>query len=113
MTFSSRWLSALGGALALVFVAHAPAQEKFPSRPVELIVPTPAGGGVDIVSRLLAELVEPILGAKVVVVNKPGANGAIGVSLLAQAKPDGYTLAAVWNSPLTITPHTSSVTYSL
>ena len=88
------------------------AQEKFPSRPIELIVPTPPGGGVDIVSRMLAELVEPILGTKVVVVNKPGASGAIGVTQLTQAKPDGYTLAAVWNSPLTVTPHTLAVGYT-
>lgn len=113
MTRSHPLLAAAGIALALVFVAHAQAQEKFPTRPIELIVPTPPGGGVDIVARLLAELVEPILGVKMAVVNKPGGNGAIGVSQLTQAKPDGYTLAAVWNSPLTITPHTLSVAYSL
>src|SRR6185295_18981823 len=75
--------------------------------------PTPPGGGVDIVARMLAELVEPALGTKVVVVNKPGASGAIGVTQLAQAKPDGYTLAAVWNAPLTVTPHTLAVSYGL
>jgi len=102
------------GALLLAFTCSPlHAQEKFPSRPIELIVPTPPGGGVDIVARLLAELVEPILGTRVVVVNKPGGGGAIGVTQLAQAKPDGYTLAAVWNAPLTVIPHTLGVSYSL
>ena len=65
-------LAILGSALALACSAvHA--QDKFPSRPIELIVPTPPGGGVDIVARMLAELVEPVLGTKLVVVNKPGA----------------------------------------
>ena len=102
-----------GAVLALAGSAIGQAQEKFPTRPIELIVPTPPGGGVDIVARLLGELVEPFLGAKVVVVNKAGAGGALGVALLTQAKPDGYTLAAVWNSPMTITPHTQSAGYGL
>lgn len=105
-------LAALGAAVSIVSPA-AGAQEKYPSRPIEIIVPTPPGGGVDIVTRMLAELAEPALGTKVVVVNKPGASGAIGVSTLAQAKPDGYTLAAVWNAPLTVTPHTLNVSYGL
>jgi tripartite-type tricarboxylate transporter receptor subunit TctC len=105
----------IAAALAALAVA-APAvhgQEKFPSRPIELIVPTPPGGGVDIIARLLGELAEPILGVKVVVVNKPGGTGAVGVAQLTQAKPDGYTLAVVWNAPLTVTPHTLAVSYSL
>lgn len=112
MSYRHMLLAAVGAAVALTCAA-VQAQEKFPSRPIELIVPTPPGGGVDIVSRMLAELVEPILGTRVVVVNKPGASGAIGVTQLAQAKPDGYTLAAVWNAPLTVTPHTLSVSYTL
>ncbi len=88
------------------------AQEKFPARPITVIVPTPPGGGVDIVHRMLGELAEPILGVKVVVENKPGASGTLGLSLLARAKPDGYTLAAVWNAPLTIAPHTLTVPYA-
>ena len=89
------------------------AQEKFPSRPIEIIVPTPPGGGTDITARLLAELVEPMLGQKVVVVNKAGAGGALGMSAVVQAKPDGYTLGGLWNAPLTMTPHSQAVPYSL
>lgn len=89
------------------------AQEKFPSRPIEIIVPTPPGGGTDITARMLAELVEPMLGQKVVVVNKGGAGGALGMTAVVQAKPDGYTLGGLWNAPLTMTPHAQAVPYSL
>lgn len=111
MRLVHKWLASICGALALFSVAHA--QEKYPSRPIELIVPTPPGGGVDIVARLLANLVEPGLATKVVVVNKPGASGSLGVTQLTQAKPDGYTLAAVWNAPITIIPHTLPVSYGM
>ena len=97
-----------------MLVASAPllAQEKFPSRPIEIIVPTPPGGGTDITARMLAELVEPMLGQKVVVVNKGGAGGALGMSAVVQSKPDGYTLGGLWNAPLTMTPHSQAVPYS-
>jgi tripartite-type tricarboxylate transporter receptor subunit TctC len=98
--------------LALLVAGAVQAQERFPARPIELIVPTPPGGGVDIVARLLGSLAEPALGTKVVVYNKPGGGGALGVAQLTQAKPDGYTVAAVWNAPLTILPHTLSVPYA-
>lgn len=83
----------------------------FPTRPIELVVPTPPGGGTDVAARVLAEATEPFLGQKVVVVNKPGGSGTIGVSYVVQAEADGYTLGGVWNSPLTITPHTLQVPY--
>jgi len=84
----------------------------YPAKPIEIVVPSPPGGGTDIAIRLLAELTEPFLGQKLVVVNKPGGGGTVGVSLLTQAKPDGYSLAGVWNSPLTSIPHTLSVPYT-
>ena len=87
------------------------AQAEFPDRPIKLIVPTPPGGGTDMTGRKLAEAAEKVLGQKVVVVNKPGAGGSIGMSVLTQVKPDGYTLAYVWNAPLTIVPHTMNVPY--
>jgi tripartite-type tricarboxylate transporter receptor subunit TctC len=61
---------------------------------------------------MLGELAEPILGVKIVVENKPGASGTIGLSQLARSKPDGHTLAAVWNAPLTIAPHTLNTPYA-
>jgi tripartite-type tricarboxylate transporter receptor subunit TctC len=102
----------LFAASLLLGVAPLTAQEKFPERTITLIVPTPPGGGVDIVHRMLGELAEPVLGVKVVVENKPGASGTLGLSQLARAKPDGHTLAAVWNAPLTIAPHTLNTPYA-
>jgi tripartite-type tricarboxylate transporter receptor subunit TctC len=62
--------------------------------------------------RLLAELAEPALGQKVVVVNKPGGAGTVGVAAVTSAKPDGYVLGAVYNAPLTMLPHLQSVPYT-
>jgi tripartite-type tricarboxylate transporter receptor subunit TctC len=87
------------------------AQEKFPSRSIELVVPTPPGGGVDISGRIIAEMIEPILGVKVLVSNKPGANGTIGLGYVAAAKPEGYVLGMAYGAPLTIGPHTMKLAY--
>jgi tripartite-type tricarboxylate transporter receptor subunit TctC len=101
------------GLVAAAALAGTPARaaDPFPTRPIELIVPTPPGGGTDITARLLAEVAEPILGQKVVVLNRPGGSGTVGISALTRARPDGYTLAFVWNAPLTIVPHTLDVGY--
>ena len=96
-------LSALLVALLASFGAAA--QEAFPSRPIEMVIPTAAGGGTDIALRQLAQLVEPLLGQKIVVVNKPGAGGAIGMETITQGKPDGYVIGGLWNAPLTMSPH--------
>jgi tripartite-type tricarboxylate transporter receptor subunit TctC len=104
-------VTVLSALVSLVAVA-ASAQEKFPSRPIELVVPTPAGGGTDITMRVLAEVTEPLLGQKVVVVNKPGGAGTVGVAAVTQARPDGYVLGAVYNAPLTMLPHIQQVPYT-
>ena len=100
----------LSVALCLLAV---PALSQYPQRPIELIVPVAAGGGLDLQARMLAELAEKDLGQRVVVMNKPGAGGTMGVHALTQANPDGYTLAAVWAGPLTASPHNQPVQYSL
>jgi len=94
-------------ALAVVALAmtSALAQEKYPSRPIEMVIPTAAGGGTDISLRMLAELAEPALGQKIVVVNKTGGGGTVGMAGIVGAKPDGYTIGGLWNAPLTMTPH--------
>lgn len=79
-------------ALALVAAPWTPAQERFPSREITLIVPWPAGGGSDISMRLLADQAGKEFGVPVVVVNKPGAAGAIGHRDIANARPDAYTV---------------------
>ncbi len=78
-------LSALHGPIAQ-------AEEKYPSHAVSLIVPFPPGGVADIVARAIAPAMEKRLGQPVLVVNKPGAGGALGTGVVAGAKPDGYTL---------------------
>jgi len=71
------------------------AQEKFPSKPITLIVPWSAGGGSDTSMRLVAEAAEKYMGQPVVVVNKPGAGGAEGTRAIASAEPDGYTIGMI------------------
>ena len=91
--------------LACLGASAALAQEKYPSRPIEMVIPTAAGGGTDISLRMLAEIAEPLLGQKIVVVNKPGGGGTLGMAQIVQARPDGYTIGGLWNAPLTMTPH--------
>ena len=66
--------------------------QHYPTRPVRLIVPYPAGGGVDTVARVLGVKLSEILGQQAVVDNRPGANGIIGSDITAKAAPDGYTM---------------------
>lgn len=68
------------------------AQDSYPSRPITMVVPFAAGSGTDIGTRILAKDLTALLGATVIVENKPGANGAIAAQAAARAKPDGYTL---------------------
>lgn len=70
----------------------AQAQQAYPARPVRLIIPFPPGGSTDIVGRVSAQYLSEIWGAQVVVDNRGGASGQIGVELAAQSAPDGYTL---------------------
>jgi tripartite-type tricarboxylate transporter receptor subunit TctC len=84
-------LAALG--LALAVAAPAMAQGgKFPERPLRLVVPFPAGGGVDALARLLADRLRPSLSVPIVVENKPGANGTVGGQTVKAAAADGHTI---------------------
>jgi tripartite-type tricarboxylate transporter receptor subunit TctC len=102
-----RWWSLIALVLA------GPVWSQYPSRPIEVIVPIAPGGGMDLQARLLAELAEPELKQKLVIVNRPGAGGTIGMAQITQAKPDGYTIGAVWNGPLTASVHMQPVPYGL
>ena len=100
--------------LAAVALAGAPAlAQSYPTRPVTLVVPAPTGGGTDVFARVLAEIVEGELKQKFVVENRAGAGGTLGSAQVAAAKPDGYTIGFVWNSPLTTSPHSLNVPYTL
>ncbi|MFP5324010.1 MAG: tripartite tricarboxylate transporter substrate binding protein [Gammaproteobacteria bacterium] len=97
-----RWLR-LGAAAGLAGALPAlRAQPPFPARPLQLIVPWPAGGQTDLTLRVLAEEAEPLLGQPVVVVNKPGAAGTLVAPLLKAAEPDGHTIGQV---PITVYRH--------
>ncbi|MBI2554819.1 MAG: tripartite tricarboxylate transporter substrate binding protein [Candidatus Rokubacteria bacterium] len=85
----TRWLAAL---LTLFLAGPVAAQEQFPARPITLVAPFPPGGVADLTARPVAAAMEKVLKNPVVVVNKTGAAGAVGMSFVANSKPDGYTL---------------------
>ena len=105
-------LSTVLASAGLFFTAPSGAQEKFPSHPINVIIPTPPGGSTDTSIRLLAQIAGGILGQRLVILNRPGAGGEIGTALVVRAAPDGYTLGGMWNAPLTMTPHTLPAPYS-
>lgn len=90
--------------LAIVFTMPAASAKDFPSKPIELILPAAPGGTTDTAVRLMAGKWQEFLGQPVVVVNVPGAGGAIGANRVANAKPDGYTLLGAFDSLLVALP---------
>lgn len=100
------WLVAAGAAMVL---AATPAQAGgYPSQPIELIVQFPAGSSADVVARVLAEGMSRQVGQNVIVINRPGAGGALAYKHVQAARPDGYTL--VFNSNSISTVHYSGLT---
>lgn len=95
---------------ATVLSGGARAQAAWPTRPVKIIVPYPAGGVNDAVARMLAERLRPLLGQPIVVDNRGGAGGTIGMDTVAKSD-DGHTLAFAAISPLTLNPHVMKVPY--
>ena len=81
-------------------VAPAAAQVPYPTRPIHIVVPFPAGGPSDVLSRMMGERMSKDLGQAIVVDNRPGANTVIGAELVAKAAPDGYTLLMAIDSTL-------------
>lgn len=79
--------------------------QAWPAKPVKLIAPYPAGGGVDTVSRLVGERLAPRLGQSITVDNKPGAGATIGADALAKSPPDGYTIMVGSITDYAIAPH--------
>ncbi len=90
--------------VSLLFAATAAAQP-YPSRPVRVVIPQAAGGAVDVAWRPIAQKLTEAWGQQVIVDNRPGANGIIGMDAVAKSKPDGYTLGTGFTSALTINPH--------
>ncbi|ALD92856.1 MFS transporter [Cupriavidus gilardii CR3] len=72
--------------------------QNYPTRPVTIIVPAPAGGGIDLIARVVGEKLAVKLGQPFIVENRPGASNNLGTAVLANAKPDGYTIGIVGGS---------------
>ena len=90
---------------ALSAVSHAAsAQDRYPSRPITMIVPFAAGGSTDVIARVVAEAMRGVLGQPVVIDNRGGAGGSIGTAAIAKAEPDGYTIGMGTASTLAINP---------
>lgn len=85
-------LAAAAAAAAFAHAPHAIADEPYPSRHMRLVVPFAVGGPLDISARIVAEKLTGALGQNIVVDNRPGGNGIIGIDLVAKARPDGYTM---------------------
>ena len=82
--------------------------QSYPTKPIRIIVPFEAGGAMDIVARVISRKVAEDGAAQVVIENKTGAGGAIGVVAVKEAAPDGYTLAEVSSSTHVLNPHTTA-----
>ncbi|MCX7138345.1 MAG: tripartite tricarboxylate transporter substrate binding protein [Proteobacteria bacterium] len=99
---------AFAGVAAIYSVAHA--ADNYPSRPIRIIVPSPPGGGNDIMARIGAQRLSEAWSRPVIVDNRPGAGGAIAFELVARAEPDGYTLL-LGSTNLTVLPDITTVAY--
>ncbi len=106
-TRSTRLLNAAAALAAAVLLAAAPcapaaAQDKWPAKPIRMIVPFPPGSSPDLVARMLTEPLAAALGQPVVVDNRPGAGGMVGTGQVAKAAPDGYTIGLSIPGPLAV-----------
>ena len=89
----------------LALLAAAPmASAAFPERPPRIVSGFAAGGGSDVISRIIADAISPLLGQRVTVENRTGVNGVIGAEVVARSAPDGYTAFQCPMSTLSITP---------
>jgi tripartite-type tricarboxylate transporter receptor subunit TctC len=98
-------------AVLVAFLAGAPAPvwaDNYPERPVQLVVPAGPGSSTDTIMRSLAQVAAPMLGQSIVILNKPGASGTIGVSYVTRSEPDGYTIGGVPSGAITMAPHVAA-----
>jgi tripartite-type tricarboxylate transporter receptor subunit TctC len=100
MTFLRRGLVAT----CLVLVAGAAFAQTYPTKPVRVVVPFPPGGGTDIIAREIAQKVAANTGWSIVIDNKPGAGGNLGIDAVAKSAPDGYTIGLGQSSNLAVNP---------
>lgn len=95
-------------ALSIPLIASA---QQFPVKPITVIIPAAPGGGTDTFGRRIAEEAQKEFKQPLIVDNRGGGSGTIGLGQVVRAKPDGYTVGFVWNSPLTSVPHSLNVPY--
>ena len=107
MSPTSKLIALAGVAVAALLPAAAAfAQaDTYPTKPIRMVLPFPPGGGADLTARTLAQKMGDSMGQSIVVENKPGANGALGVDLVAKAPPDGYTILITDRGSLSVNPH--------
>jgi tripartite-type tricarboxylate transporter receptor subunit TctC len=106
-----RALTALA-ALALVSATDIAHANGYPSKAIRMVVPYPAGGGIDFVARIIQDKLAAILGQQIVIENRPGASGAVGAQIVANAEPDGYTLLFCAGDFITIPQLMPQMTFS-
>src|SRR3954469_9089725 len=99
-----KWTMVLAVVACTAIAAPANAQDRYPSRPVKLVLPQPAGGAVDLIARALADRLAEQMGQPFIVENMPGANGSLAGGNVARAPADGYTLMLAVDSNLVINP---------
>ena len=97
-------LATLASGAAMAASPFARAQE-YPAQLIKWVVPYPAGGGTDVIARVLAEAMRQTLGQQIVVDNRPGASTNIGADIVAKSKPDGYTIMSADNAVLAFNEH--------
>jgi tripartite-type tricarboxylate transporter receptor subunit TctC len=98
-----KFAAAFAALLGLLCLGMAPAAaQDWPTKPIHMIVPYPAGGGTDVVARIMADHVSQILGQPIYIDNRGGANGAIGLTALKQSEPDGYTIGFTADTSMTV-----------
>jgi tripartite-type tricarboxylate transporter receptor subunit TctC len=98
----TRWLLSLVVAVACNVYA-----QPYPSKPIRIVIPFPPGNTTDIMTRLIAPRMSERLGQPVIVENKPGASGMLGLEQVAKSPADGYTIACVQGGNMVVLPHTS------
>src|SRR5262245_35917005 len=92
-------------AAGLIALAHDAAAQSFPTRPIKIVVPIPPGGAPDISARVIGQKLSEQMGQPVIVENRPAANGNVAMEQVAKSEPDGYTLAVLADSNVTVNPH--------
>src|SRR5216683_5379116 len=93
--------------LLLLLLSFSAQAQNYPSKPIRIVIPFPPGNTTDIMSRLIAPKMAERLGQQVIVENRPGASGMLGLDYVAKSPADGYTIACVQGGNMVVLPHTS------